>query len=165
MCFEKLLWGISEMVNGSFETCPIVFSSPENILVGNGMKDRAFLKNAVGYLRNGECHCVQQPWKLTSRDFWSSRNERKPLSQQKCVLRNCCGVSQKWWMVELSNLCHCVQQPWKHTSRDFWSSRNEQKATFSAKMCFEKLLWGISEMVNGRALKPVPLCSAALKTY
>ena len=26
------------------------------------------------------------------------------------------------------------------------------------------MLWGISEMVNARALKPVPLCSAALKS-
>ena len=43
--------------------------------------------------------------------------------------------------------------------------RNEKKATFSAEMCFEKMLWGISEMVNGRALTPVPLCSAALETY
>ena len=57
------------------------------------------------------------PWKLTSRDFWNSGNERKPLSKQTCVLRKCCGVSQKWWMLELSNLCHCVQHPWKLTSR------------------------------------------------
>ena len=79
------------------------------------------------------CHCVQHPWKLTSRkccDFWSSRNERKPLSKQKCVLRKCCGVSQKQQMVELSNLCHCVQHPWKFTSRNFWSSRKWKKATF-----------------------------------
>ena len=48
----------------SFETCPIVFSSPENILVGIfgalGMKESHFLsknvfwENVVGYLRNGE---------------------------------------------------------------------------------------------------------------
>ena len=156
------------------------------------------------------CHCVQHPWKLTSRDFWSSRNERKPLSQQNCVLRKCCGVSQKQWMLELSNLCHCVQHPWKLTSRDYWSSRNTRKPLsqlkhvfvkmhgvsqkqwmlnlsnlcqciqhpwklivgitgaleihFLAKMCFEKMLWSISEMVNARAFKPLPLCSAPLKT-
>ena len=67
------------------------------------------------------------PWKLTSRDVWSSRNERKPLCKEKCVLRKCCGVSRKWWMVELSNLWHCVQHPWELTSRDFWSSRNNRK--------------------------------------
>ena len=50
--------------------------------------------------------------------------KRKPLSKQKCVLRKCCGVSQKWWMLELSNHCHCVWHPWKLTSRDFWSFRN-----------------------------------------
>ena len=111
------------------------------------------------------CHCVQHLWKLTCREFWSSRNERKPLSKQTCVLRKCCGVSQKWWMLELSNLCHCVQHLWKITSRDFWSSRNERKPLSQAKMCFEKMLWGISEMVNARAFKPLPLCSAPLKTY
>ena len=111
------------------------------------------------------CHCVQHPWKLTSRDFWSSRNERKPLSKQKCVLRKCCGVSQKWWMLELSNLCHCVQHPWKLTSRDFWSSKNERKPLSKQKCVFEKMLWSISEMVNARAFKPLPLCSAPLKTY
>ena len=30
-------------------------------------------------------------------------------------------------------------------------------------MCFEKMLWGISEMVNARVFKPLPLCSAPLK--
>ena len=59
------------------------------------------------------CHCVQHSWKLTSRDLWSSRNERKPLSKPKCVMQKYCRVSQKWWMLELSNPCHCVQHPWK----------------------------------------------------
>ena len=161
------------------------------------------------------CHCVQHPWKLTSRDFWSTRNKSKPLSKQKCVLRKCYGVSQKKWVLELSNLCHCVQHPWKLTSKDFWSTRNKSKSlskqecfekmlwgitetvnarsfqTFAIvfstpenllvgisvalgmeskplskqKMCFEKMLWGISEMVGARAFKPLPLCSAPLKTY
>ena len=30
-------------------------------------------------------------------------------------------------------------------------------------MCFEKMLFGISEMVNARAFKPLPLCSAPLQ--
>ena len=33
---------------------------------------------------------------LTSRNFWSSRNERKALSKLKHVFRKFCGVSQKW---------------------------------------------------------------------
>ena len=73
------------------------------------------------------CHCVLHPWKLSSRDFWSSRNKRKLLSKQKCVLRKCCGVSQNWWVLELSNHCHCVPYPWNLTSKDYWSSRNERK--------------------------------------
>ena len=30
-------------------------------------------------------------------------------------------------------------------------------------MCFEKMLWDISEMVNARACKPLPLCLAPLE--
>ena len=65
-------------------------------------------------------------------NFWSSRNESKPLSKQKCVLRKCCGVSQKWWMLELPNLCHMI------TSRNFWSSRNERKVLSKLKHVFRK---------------------------
>ena len=109
------------------------------------------------------CHCVQHPWKLTSRDFWSSRNEGKPLSKQaKCVLRKCCGVSQKWWILELSNLCHCVQHPWKLTSRDFWSSRNNRMPLCQQK-CVLRKCCGVSQKW-WRAFKPLPLCLAPLKT-
>ena len=65
---------------------------------------------------------------------WSSRNERKSLSKLKHVLRKCSGVSQKEWMVDLSNLCHWVQAPWKLTSRDFWNTRNERKS-LSKQIC------------------------------
>ena len=128
-------------------------------------------------------HCVQHPWKLTSRDFWSTRNESKQVFKKNVFwentmgisetvnarafkpLRKCCGVSQKWWVLELSNLCHCVQHPWKLTSRDFWSTRNERKPLSKQKCVFEKMLWGISETVNARAFKPLPLYLAPLKTY
>ena len=127
-----------------------MFNNPENLLVGIsgalGMKGSHFLskhvfwKNAVGYLRNGESSSFQ-PFaivysipenllscqKSTCTDFWSSKNERKLLSKQKYDLWNCCGVSKKWWMLELSNLSHCVQHPWKLAYGDFWSSRNERK--------------------------------------
>ena len=90
------------------------------------------------------CHCVQHPWKLTSRDYWTSRNERKPLSQLKHVFRKCSGVSQKWWMLELSKLCHCVQYPWKLTNRDFLSSRNERKPLCKQK-CVLRKCCGVSQ--------------------
>ena len=90
---------------------------------------------------SNHCHCVQHPWKLTSRDFWSSRNKRNPLSKQKCVLRKCHWVSQIWWVLEFSNLCHCVQYPWKLTSRDFWSSRNERKPLSKQKCVLRKCCW------------------------
>ena len=46
--FEKMLWGISEMVSGrAFQTFAIMFSTPENLLVGItgalGTKERHFL--------------------------------------------------------------------------------------------------------------------------
>ena len=61
-----MLWSISETVNArAFKSFAIVFSTPENLLVGIsgvlGMKESHFLsknvfwENAVGYLRNGEC--------------------------------------------------------------------------------------------------------------
>ena len=95
------------------------------------------------------CHCVQHFWKLTSRDYWSSRNERKPLSKLKHVLRKCCEVSHKCWMLELSKLCHCVQHPGKLTSSDYWSSRNERKP-----LSKQNVFWGnvVGYIRNGEGL-------------
>ena len=61
-----MLWGyLRNGESDSFQTFVIVFSTPENLLVGIsgalGMKESDFLstnvfwRNAVGYLRNGEC--------------------------------------------------------------------------------------------------------------
>ena len=97
-------------------------------------KQNVFWENAVGYLRNSECYTFQTfvivfstSENLLVGDFWSSRNTRKPLSKLKHVSWKCSGVSQKWWMLHLSNLCHCDQHLWKLTGRDFWSSRNKRK--------------------------------------
>ena len=159
MCFEKMLWGISEMVNArAFKYCAIVFSTPENLLVkisgALGTTESHFPKLEIMFSRKCSrvsqkqwmlelwnlCHCVQHPWKLTNKDFWSSRNDRKSLSQQKCVLRKCCGVSQKWWMLQLLNICHCVQHPWKLTSKDFWNSMNNRKP-LSQQKCVLRKCW------------------------
>ena len=159
-----------------------MFSTPENLLVrisgALGMKENHFLsykcvlRKCCGVSQkqwmlelSNLCHCVQHPWKLTSRDFWSSRNDRKPLSKHKCVLRKCCGVSQKWWMLELSNLCHCVQHPWSLTSRDYWSSRKKRKPLSKLKHVLRKCCGVSQKVVNARAFKPLPLCSASIKTY
>ena len=158
-----------------------MFSTPENLLrgisVALGMKVSKFLKQKCVLRKccgvsqkwwvlelSNLCQCVQHPWKLTSRNFWSTKNESKPLSKQNWFLRKCYGVSQKWWVLELSNLCHCVQHPWKLTSKDFWSTRNKSKP-LSKQNCFEKMLWDISETVIARPFKTLPLCSAPLKTY
>ena len=93
------------------------------------------------------------PVKCTGRDFWSSRNERKPLSKLQHVFRTCSGVSLKQWKLALSNLCHCVQHPWKRTSRDFWSSMNERKPLSKLKQVFracsgESHKWWMFELSN-----------------
>ena len=63
LCFEKLLWSTSEMVNARIFN-PYVLCS-------------ATMKTYFSW------------------DFWSSRNKRKVLSKQKCVLRKCCGIPWK----------------------------------------------------------------------
>ena len=104
MCFEKMLWGISEMVNArASKSLPL----------------------------------------FTSGNFWGSRNEIKVLSMLKHVLRKCCGLSQKWWMLKLPSLCHCVQHPWKLTSRNFWGSRNESMALSKQKHVFSENAVGL----------------------
>ena len=156
-----------------------MFSTPQNLLVGihlelylcmkgsNFLSKNVFWENAVEKWwvleLSNLCHCVQHPSKLTSRDFWSSMNKRKPLSKQRCVLRKCCGVSQKWWMLELSNLCHCVQPPQNLLSSVIGMdlcSRNKRKPLSKQKCVLRKCCGGISETVNARAFKPLPLCSA-----
>ena len=85
------------------------------------------------------------PENLLVKILWSSKNKRKPLSKQKCVLRKCCGVFQKQWMLDISNLCHCVQHPWKLTSKNLWSSRNKRKPLSKLKHVFWKKCSGVSQ--------------------
>ena len=109
------------------------FWSSRDMIERHFLSKNVFWENAAGVSQkwwildlSDLCHCVQHPWTLTSRDYWSSWNKRKPLSKLKHVFRKCSGVSQKWWILELSNLCHCVQHPWQLTSRNFWSSRKKK---------------------------------------
>ena len=114
-----------------FQTFAIVFSTPENLLVGIfqalGMKESHFLsknvfwENAVGYLKNGACQSFQ-----TFAIVFSTPE----------------------------NLLVGIFQ-----------ALGTQQSHFLSKNVFEKMLWGISETVNARAFKPVPLCSAPLETY
>ena len=134
-----------EMGTDTFRTVTIVFSTSENLLVGisgaQGMKESHFLNKNVCLRKccvisqkwwmlelSNLCHCVQHPWKLTNRDYWSPRNKGKQLSKLTHVFRKCSEHLRTLWMLELSNLCHCVQHPWKLTSRDYWSPRNKGKS-------------------------------------
>ena len=133
MCFEKMLQGISEMVNArACKPLPLCFSTPENLLLvdiwssqewheSHFVSKNVFWENAAGYLRNGE------------------------------------------WL-ELANLCHCVQYPWTLTSRDFSGALGTQESHFVSKnVVLRKCCGVISEMVNARAFKPLPFCSATLE--
>ena len=62
-------------------------------------------------------------------------------------------------MLELSNLCHCVQHP-ENLLVDISGALGTKESHFLSKNVFWEMLWGISEMVNARAFKPLPLCSA-----
>ena len=117
------------------------------------------------YLSNSECaravsnlcHWVQHPWKLTGRDFWSTRNKGKPLYKEKCVLTKCC-----WAISEMANARECMQVisalvlggplPKVGSSvmscvllfmasllwywGDFWSSRNTKESHFLSNNVF-----------------------------
>ena len=153
-----MVWGISEMVTARNleQTFAIVFQHPWEFTSRNywsSRNERKPLSQLKHVFRKCSgvslklwmleflnlCHCVQHPWKLTNRDFWSSRKRGKPLSQLKHVFwRKCSGVSQKWWVLELSNLCHCIQHPRKLTSRNYWSSRNERKPLSKQKCVLRK---------------------------
>ena len=97
------------------------------------------------------------PLKNYCRDFWSSQLKRKPLSQQKCVLRKCCMVSQKWYMLELSNLYHCVQMLWGISEivlRKCWISEMFDHFAILLsilvlrKCCRESRKWWVLELSN-----------------
>ena len=100
------------------------------------------------------CHCVQHPWKLTSRDFWSSRNWRKPFSKQKCVFEKMLWwYLRTLWMLELSKPLLLYSAPLKLTSRDFWSSGNEERHLLSKNVFWKNAVgvyqkWRMLELSN-----------------
>ena len=87
------------------------------------------------------------------------------------LLKKMCFEKMLWGISEMVNARTFKPYPLgsaplkTYFSWDFWSSRNQLKSLNKQKMCFEKMLWGTSEMVNARALNILPLCSAPLKTY
>ena len=97
------------------------------------------------------CHCVQHLWKLTSVGISGTlRTKENHFLSRNVFWKKRCGVSQKWWMLELSNLSHCFQLQRKLTSRDFWSSKNEKKPLSKQKCVLKKCCRDITEMVNVR---------------
>ena len=165
MCFwENAVGYLKNSECYSFQTIVIVFCTPETLLVGIsgalGTKGSCFLSknvfwensSGVCYKQWGmpelsnHCHCVLHTHEtLLVGISWSSRNKWKPLSQLKHVLRKCCGVSQKQWVIEFSYHCHCVLYRWKLTSRDFWSSMNKRKPFSKQKDVLRKCC-GVSQI-------------------
>ena len=143
-----------------------MFCTPENLLIeisgALGMKESHFLSKicfgkCCGVSQkwwmlelSNLCHCVQHPWKLTSKDYWSSRNERKPLSQLNHVLRKCSGVSQKQWMPELSKPLPSCSAPLENLLVGISGALGTKENCFLSKNVFWEMLWGISETVSAR---------------
>ena len=73
------------------------------------------------------------------------------------------GISENW-VLELSTfaIVFCTSE---NLLVRVSGALGMKEIHFVSKICFGKMLWGISEMVNARAFKPLPLCSAPLKTY
>ena len=109
-----------------------MFSTPENLLVG--------ISGALGLK---ECHF---------------------LNKNVC-LRKCCVISQKWWMLELSNLCHCVQHPWKLTNRDYWSPRNKGKQLSKLTHVFRKCSGASQNTVKAGAFKPLSIVFSTTENF
>ena len=88
--FQKMQWSNSETVNArAFKPLSLCSAPLKNLVVG------------------------------ITRDFWSSRNERNPLSKQNMITsENACGLSQK--IVSLQNFAR-ASAPHK-----FWSSRKKR---------------------------------------
>ena len=141
-------------------TFVIVFSTPENLLVGISgalwMKERHFLSKKM---------CFEKQLELRSAYFerycrnWLSFTE---LNEHFLIYLFRNPRNGHW---HLQNCHHCVQHLWKLTSRDFLSSRNERKPLSQQKCVVRKYCGSISEMVNAESFKHLPLCSAPLKTY
>ena len=92
--YQKL-WMLEHfaIVLRTLEILMVGISGAFRIKESHFLSKNLFWENAVGFSEivnvRALFHCVQNPWKLTDRDFWSSRNKRKPLSKQKSVLRKC----------------------------------------------------------------------------
>ena len=75
------------------------------------------------------------PWKLTGREFWSSRNERKSLSKETCF------EEMQWGISEMSNARAVCNSSLLWYWGDFWSSTNTRKP-FSKQQCvLTKCCW------------------------
>ena len=104
--------------------------------------------------------CIQHPWKLTGRDFWSSRNDRNPLSHQKFVLRKCCGYISLPLVLKLfKHFATVFSTPENVLVGISGALGNERKPLSQQKCVFKKMLWGFSEIVNVRAIQSYCHCA------
>ena len=159
-----MLWGISEMVKcQSFQTFLIMFSTPENLLVGIsgtlGMKESHFLTknvfwgNAVGY------SMLEPPFLSTPE---KNVFERKPLSHQK---ENAVGYLRNGECYSFQTFAIVFSTPENLLVKITGALQNDRKPLSQQKCVCEEMLWGILEMVSATAFKHLSLCSAPLKTY
>ena len=141
MCFEEMVWGISEMVNASRLICHIVCTGMQGISalilgggcplakVGSSAKFCVLVFKAsllwywgmggpLAKVGSSAMLCVLE-FKASLLwywgDFWSSRNERKFTFQvlKTVYWGNAVWYLRNWPIVELSNLCGLCSAPLK----------------------------------------------------
>ena len=73
------------------------------------------------------------------------------------------GISENW-VLELSTfaIVFCTSE---NLLVKVSGALGMKESHFLSKICFGKMLWGISETVSARAFKHLPLCSAPLEPY
>ena len=151
----------------SFQTFAIVFCTPENLLAeisgALGTKESTLSKlihvfcekHAVEYLRNIDCYSFQTfaivfstPGNLLVGISGAlGTKESHAFSAKNDVLRKCSGViSETVNAGDLPNLCHCVLALHENLLVGISGALGLKEIHFLSKICFEKILWGISEM-------------------
>ena len=101
--------------------------------------------------------CFQHPWKLTSGDFWSSRNKKKPLSKENVFWQNAVGISEMVSARDFNALPLCSGPLKTYFCRDFWSSRNKRTPR-SKQKCVLRKCCGVSQNWWMLELSPLSHC-------
>ena len=156
-----------------------MFSTPENLLVKIILLNRnMFWENVVEYPRHSRkplilCSTLENFLIgfhfLRKNVFWGCGVKMLVVVYYSEKVKHA-RVFQTFAIV-FSTLENSTTRNWKLTSNARFQTsgalgmKMKKKTLLKLKHVFEKMQWSISETVNARAFKSLPLCSAPLKTY